>query len=171
MKIQRTYTAKRRPNGTTAVLVDRTRLLDPRLDLQQHSPEGFDWGYGEGGPAQLALALLADHLGDDARALALYKHFKRRIVWKLPGAGWTLTSADIDEALEKIEAQTARERLSDVLGVAIRALCHACGKKHIFWAHDRDVALRYMDEARWVESLGADDEVRFTCPECRERGA
>src|SRR5262245_1194599 len=37
-----------------------TRDLPARLDLRSHSPTGFEWGYGGSGPAQLALALLAD---------------------------------------------------------------------------------------------------------------
>jgi uncharacterized protein (DUF2249 family) len=36
--------------------------LPPRNDLYNHSPNGFEWGYGGSGPAQLALAILADHL-------------------------------------------------------------------------------------------------------------
>src|SRR5262245_22144387 len=30
------------------------------LELRNHSPTGFEWGYGGSGPAQLALALLVD---------------------------------------------------------------------------------------------------------------
>jgi hypothetical protein len=37
----------------------RTRPLELRLDLFNHSPTGFEWGYGGSGPAQLALAILA----------------------------------------------------------------------------------------------------------------
>lgn len=37
--------------------------LDPKLKLVNHSPTGFSWGYGGSGPAQLALAILADHFG------------------------------------------------------------------------------------------------------------
>lgn len=37
--------------------------LPLRLDLFNHSPDGFEWGYGGSGPAQLALAILADFLG------------------------------------------------------------------------------------------------------------
>jgi hypothetical protein len=54
--------------------------LAPRLDLMNHSPSGFAWGYGGSGPAQLALAMLADALGDDARALALHQAFKSEVV-------------------------------------------------------------------------------------------
>jgi hypothetical protein len=72
--------------------------LDPRYDLKRLSPTGFEWTYEGHGPAQLALALLADHLGDDARALALYQPFMRAVVAELDNS-WELTSADIDTAL------------------------------------------------------------------------
>ena len=45
--------------------------LDPRFDIRRFSPAGFEWTYIGDGPRQLALALLADHLGDESRALAL----------------------------------------------------------------------------------------------------
>jgi hypothetical protein len=72
--------------------------LDPRFDLKRLSPTGFEWTYEGNGPAQLALALLADHLGDDARALRLYEPFMRAVVADLDNS-WELTSADIDAAL------------------------------------------------------------------------
>jgi hypothetical protein len=72
--------------------------LDPRFDLKRLSPTGFEWTYEGNGPAQLALALLADHLGDDGRALALYQAFMRAVVAELDNS-WELTSADIDAAL------------------------------------------------------------------------
>jgi len=79
------------------VTVDGKRL-PPRFDLKKLSPAGFEWTYEGAGPAQLALALLADHLGDDAKALALYEPFMRAIVAELDNA-WRLTSSDIDQAL------------------------------------------------------------------------
>ena len=75
--------------------------LDPRFDLKRLSPTGFEWTYEGNGPAQLALALLADHLGDDARALALYQPFMRAVVADLDNS-WELTSAEIDAALASI---------------------------------------------------------------------
>lgn len=166
MKRHRTYTGVRKPDGTTVVLVDKTVILPLRLDLRQHATEGFEWGYGEGGPAQLALALLADHLGDDEKALAVYSHVKRRLVWKLPALGWTVTGAEIEAVLKKIETQSARERLADLLGVVMKATCHACGRKRTFWAHDRESILREIDGSGWVEGLDADGEVHFKCGEC-----
>ena len=58
--------------------------LDPRCDLYNHSPCGFQWGYAGSGPAQLALALCADVLGDDARALRVYQDFKMLVIAPLP---------------------------------------------------------------------------------------
>ena len=56
------------------------RALDPRYDLRRHSPDGFNWSYSGSGPAQLALALLADALDDDEVADALHQEFKREFV-------------------------------------------------------------------------------------------
>jgi len=57
--------------------------LDPRLDLWSHSPSGFNWGYAGSGPAQTALALLADATGDDSLAVRLHQDFKHEVV-----SGW-----------------------------------------------------------------------------------
>jgi len=53
------------------------------------------------GPRQLALALLADHLGDAQRALALTEGFMRAVVAELDNA-WQLTGEDIDRALREL---------------------------------------------------------------------
>jgi hypothetical protein len=46
------------------------RPLPPRNDIVNHSPDGFEWGYGGSGPAQLAFAILADYLGPQPSPLA-----------------------------------------------------------------------------------------------------
>ncbi|HVO14782.1 MAG TPA: DUF6166 domain-containing protein [Alphaproteobacteria bacterium] len=92
----KTYEGARFLEGAT-VTADG-KALDPRYDLAKLSPTGFEWTYEGPGPAQLALALLADHLGDDKKALALYKGFMREVVANLDNS-WRLTSADIDAAL------------------------------------------------------------------------
>jgi hypothetical protein len=53
--------------------------LEPRLDLRDHSPTGFEWGFSGSGPAQLALALAATRL-PDREALAVYQDLKRALV-------------------------------------------------------------------------------------------
>lgn len=50
--------------------------LPLRLDLANHSPTGFEWGYGGSGPAQLALAILAHATGNDRLACRLHQPFK-----------------------------------------------------------------------------------------------
>jgi len=78
--------------------------LCPRLDLCPHSPSGFNWGYRGSGPAQLALAILADHLpSDENRALAHYQRFKDHVIAHLASDRWSLTDRDIDEVLATIE--------------------------------------------------------------------
>jgi hypothetical protein len=89
--------------GSVAQVTVDGRPLNRRLDLWNHSPNGFEWGYGGSGPAQLALALLADHLGNDEEALGRYHLLKWQVVAMLPAWGWTLTSREIDEALQKSE--------------------------------------------------------------------
>ena len=87
--------------GGAQVTVDG-RPLDPRFDLRRFSPAGFEWTYEGDGPRQLALALLCDHLGDDARALALTERFMRRVVADLDNA-WELTGEEIAAALRALE--------------------------------------------------------------------
>ena len=79
--------------------------LPMRLDLVNHSPSGFDWDYGGSGPAQLALALLADCLKDSGLALKLYQSFKLRVTSILPHQSWTLSEAQVWAAVEAIERE------------------------------------------------------------------
>ena len=81
--------------------------LDPRLDLRNHSPTGFEWRYGGSGAAQLALAILADHLADDEQALEFYQRFKWAVIAELPKRAWRLTSREIDQALQSIREREA----------------------------------------------------------------
>jgi hypothetical protein len=83
-----------------AIVTVDGRRLPPRQDLRLLSKAGFEWTYEGSGPAQLALALLADHLGDDAAALRDYERFMHEVVAHLDNA-WRLTSADIDAALRR----------------------------------------------------------------------
>lgn len=62
---------------------------------------GFEWGYSGSGPAQLALAILADHFGDDAAAARLHRDFKWPVVAKFNRARWLLSSGPIDRWLSE----------------------------------------------------------------------
>ena len=92
-----------RRQGYAAIVTVDGRPLNPRLDLWNHSPTGFEWGYGGSGPAQLALAILADHSGNDQQAFNFYHRFKWMVIAKLPIGSWTLTSREIDQALQTLQ--------------------------------------------------------------------
>lgn len=69
------------------------RPLNIRMDLRKHSDRP-EWGYPGGGPAQLALALLADAVGEEA-AMAYHQKFKFQVVAGFEHHGWILTQAEI----------------------------------------------------------------------------
>jgi hypothetical protein len=102
------YHGYRDAGGTAHVDADDAPLR-LRLDLWNHSPTGFEWGYGGSGPAQLALALLADALGDDARAVRLHQRFKWEIVARLErDEEWELSVADVREVAADLTEQDRR---------------------------------------------------------------
>jgi hypothetical protein len=83
--------------GTVPLVAEPLNL---RLDLVNHSPTGFEWGYAGSGPSQLALAILADVLGDDKAAITLHQHFKFHTIAKLPrDTPWELTVHQVLESL------------------------------------------------------------------------
>lgn len=84
--------------------------LDARRDLMDHS-SGFNWGYPGSAPTQLALALLADALDDDARALQLHHRFTETAIADLPfQKPWALSVADVMNEATKIERERNGER-------------------------------------------------------------
>ena len=97
----KTYIGIRQEDGALSVTVNG-QPLNPRLDLWNHSPTGFECGYVGSGPAQLALALLAENLNNDEQAVALHQLFKRKVVAGLSPRGWRLTSKQIEQALQPI---------------------------------------------------------------------
>ena len=91
--------------GKRAAFSQAGCALSPRLDLANKSPTGFEWGYGGSGPAQLALALCADALGDDEAALDLFQLFKDRVISALPrDEPWTLTAAEVRRHCRELQA-------------------------------------------------------------------
>ena len=94
-----TYTGARTIDGLE-VLVDGAPL-DPRTDIKRSTDRGFEWTYEGDEPAQLALALLAHHLGDGAKAIDRCAAFMRHTVANLDN-DWTLSGQDIDDALSEI---------------------------------------------------------------------
>ena len=102
-----TYIMKRTETGCTAHVSNEEgeKALPPRNDLFNHSPDGFEWGYGGSGPAQLALALLAHEFGD-GEALEWYQTFKREVISQVSQDinHWTITSEDLATLMEKVKS-------------------------------------------------------------------
>ena len=96
----KTYAGDRTIDGIL-VTVDG-QPLDARFDLKTYSVNGFEWTYEGGESRQLALAILADHLRDDARALALVEPFMRSVVANFDNT-WEMSSDDVAAAVAGIE--------------------------------------------------------------------
>jgi hypothetical protein len=109
------YVGERTPQGCEVEVLDQDAPgggypLNPRFDLRNHSPTGVEWGYGGSGPAQLALALLADALDDDERAQDAYQDFKFRVVGRLPHDRWELSQEQILQTVAQLEAKRGRRQ-------------------------------------------------------------
>ncbi|HKW48275.1 MAG TPA: DUF6166 domain-containing protein [Gemmatimonadaceae bacterium] len=110
------YEGQRNHDGTGPNRVDRVDAsgrvaLDPRLDVRNHSPTGFEWGYGGSGPAQLALALAIDALDgkDDALAVTVYQKVKWLLVAGLDGEAWSVTQDEILAVIDRINRDMIAE--------------------------------------------------------------
>lgn len=90
------YEGKRTIDGLV-VTKDGVRL-DEHYEVKQFTTWGFEWTYEGDSPRQLALAILVEHLGDRARAVALSEPFMRTVVANLDN-DWTLTSDEITRSL------------------------------------------------------------------------
>ena len=103
---------------TAAEAAERTHGLvvtvngRPLRHVVRHSPTGFEWGYGGSGPADLALSILADYLGErqavrrfirpmgwmtesEPLTCRLYQQFKWHFVSRFDHQSWRLTGAEI----------------------------------------------------------------------------
>jgi hypothetical protein len=130
------YEGERLHAGPVVFTIDdegNRRRLEHRV--RYHSPDGFEWGYGGSGPAELALNILVDALGNEATCERCKGSGRRRgnvcpecrgfriaeMVWRahqalkwhfiagLPDHRWSLERVDIVEWFERVvrEAQAA----------------------------------------------------------------
>lgn len=97
------YTADRTQTNTNVYVNGIKLSMVPSQKLHNHSPDGFEWGYGGQGPSQLALAILLDFLNNPDEALAYYQEFKWVFIATAPFDGFAITSMDIDVWYKKIK--------------------------------------------------------------------
>ena len=71
-------------------------------EITNHSPTGFEFGYGGSGPAQLALAILMDFTGRVPHP-SFYHAFKWQFIAPMDAAGGTISGDAIREFMERFE--------------------------------------------------------------------
>ena len=77
-----------------------------RLEIANHSPTGFAWGYAGSGPAQLALALIVDATGRKRIEPWLYQRFKSEVIANLPqSSGWEMTQDEVRDWVRRNESK------------------------------------------------------------------
>lgn len=76
------------------------KWLDPALGqaINNHSPDGFNWGYLGSGPAQLALSIMLALTGKIYR----YQEFKENVIAKIP-AGKFKIEFDFKHIIKGVE--------------------------------------------------------------------
>ena len=111
IQTDRVYQIQRTAQGVVCTVNEGTALSRPlplRLDLWNHSPTGFEFGYGGSGPAQLALAILADCCGDEV-AVSFHQAFKWEVIARIPGPGASLTGTFVRDVLARLQLQRAAQ--------------------------------------------------------------
>jgi len=102
----KTYIGTYHQQGNTVVVQEsgRERRLSPKVNIRNHSPSGFSWGYGGSGPAQLALAIMCDLYGDRIEDHPVnYQTFKFAFVANLPESKpWRATEAEVRQAVARL---------------------------------------------------------------------
>lgn len=95
-----TYKGTKINDGMPQPVLRNGKPLSPKASfkLYLHSLDGFNWGYGGSGPAQLALALLYNATHDKQLTLDNYQAFKWQFVahW---GDTWQITDQAIRDWL------------------------------------------------------------------------
>jgi len=109
--MQNIYEGWRKKDGSVIVTVNAVPL-ESALGIRNHSPTGFEWGYGGSGPAQLALAILTHEYGKEI-AQDFYQRFKWAYIATLPQEkSWMLKSDQIETIIRRIRSEE-QSRISD----------------------------------------------------------
>ena len=77
--------------------------LEPSLEIADHSPDGFNWGYDGSGAAQLALGILYEVTGNAELARSYYQMFKWDHVSRW-GERWEMSEREVRRWLRDVGA-------------------------------------------------------------------
>lgn len=112
------YFGRRTFGGDVRVAIREDDQTVRELDhVVVHSPDGFEWGYGGSGPADLALSILADYFEERVaaeelrqgeferivkiRSWAYHQSFKRDFIATADRDGWEISEEAVDQWLER----------------------------------------------------------------------
>lgn len=109
------YTGVRQAYGCRIYVTDNETGERYPLPFYPLHGAGFEWGYGGSGPADTAFAILMEHFqehdlsGDewrngDCKARKLHQDFKWAAISPLEELGFTLTSQEIDDWINRYNA-------------------------------------------------------------------
>jgi hypothetical protein len=119
MSKDKSYQGRRVENELTVTVVPDVGNRKPLTHVSYHSPDGFEWGYGGSGPADLALAILTDWFeedpvkvqtyartgeGDPSSAVIFHQQFKDKFIIGLPRTTWRIAGGSIKAWSSKIGA-------------------------------------------------------------------
>ena len=104
--------AQAKPFSREVIIVDENSsatILKPDRSqaVKNHSPDGFNWGYGGSGPAQLALAILLEVSNDVETALRYYHDFEQQVIAVIQSqeTNWKIEENKIIQWLETRQAE------------------------------------------------------------------
>lgn len=83
---------------------DTSLDLQVSLKIRNHSPTGFNWGYGGSGPHQLAIGILYDFTGDQYLTETLSHWFCVDFVSRW-GDKWELDGQTLHDWIEKKKSE------------------------------------------------------------------
>lgn len=97
------YRGKIGRDGQVTVTVDGEEL-PLRIEVVNHSPSGFAWGYPGSGPSQLALSIMCEEFGDAIEDHPVgYHRVKDLLICRLPEEqSWVFSSHDIYIVVNRI---------------------------------------------------------------------
>lgn len=116
-------------NALHVVVIDGEKTR-PLYHIRLHSPAGFECGYEGSGPGDLALSILADHLGENpnwrelhtgffdvpqdetelrpVRCWRMHQRFKRAVIAALPREGeWQITEGSVEQWVREHEQKNS----------------------------------------------------------------
>jgi len=97
--LSKTFEGERTIDGLRVVV--NGQPLAERTEIRKYTDYGFEWSYEGESPRQLALAILAEFIGDAEEAARLSESFMKSVIANLDN-DWVLTAEEISSALKEI---------------------------------------------------------------------